>query len=178
MANPVFLTKAQFTGQVEIDFGNYDEFNQFAIEIEKKYAFELFGYEMGRDILNKLAALQLVYSGTDDYWTDLRLSNPYRAKNLEGFAAMVKYFFYFEFITRVQDKRTLSGDPQEAYVRSIQGERHIKNNHLVMVWNEGVRCWNEIVDYCGYQVDYESNTDYNRWPYTAEKETINTFGII
>jgi hypothetical protein len=133
---------------------------------------------MGRAILNKDVDFQLVYLGTDDYWTDLRESNPYRPKNLEGFTAMVKYFFYFEFITRVQDKRTLSGDPQEAYVKSVQGERHIKNNHLITIWNEGVRCWNEIVDYCEYQVDYENNTDYSIWPFTAKKETFNTFGII
>jgi hypothetical protein len=91
---------------------------------------------------------------------------------------MLIYFFYFEFITRVQDKRTLSGDPQEAYVRSVQGERHIKNNHLVTIWNEGVRCWNEIVDYINYQVDQESNDNFEFWPYTEKKETINTFGII
>jgi hypothetical protein len=179
MAAPVFLQKSDFVGEIEIDFGNYDEFNNFAYAIERKYAFELFGPELGRSILSNVNVLGAVIQGSDDYWTDTRDNDPrYRSRNLHGFHAMVKQFFYFEFITRVQDKRTLSGDPQEAYVRSIQGERHIKNNHLVMIYNKGVQFWNEIIDYIEFQ-EYSGVTEYyDRFPYPDKKETINTFGII
>jgi hypothetical protein len=48
MATPLYLAKNDFLkvgtgGSLLIDFGNYEDFNNFAAEIEKKYLTKLFG---------------------------------------------------------------------------------------------------------------------------------------
>jgi hypothetical protein len=178
MATPVFLKKSDFVGEIEIDFGNYDEFNSFAIDIEDKYCYQLLGVDLGRELVNAPSSYDYIVLGEQNNWIDSRFAAPYDKKRLRGLKKMLQYFFYFEFITRVQDKRTLSGDPQEAYVRSIQGERHIKNNHLVMIYNKGVDCWNEIHDWLTFQIDVEKNDTVETWQRHEKLKHLNTFGII
>ena len=177
MATPAYLSKTQFIGRIGLQIGNYDDFNNYAYDIEQMYLLKLLGFQQKREyeVDNADGTLQSKYeyiisgilAGYEDQNGVLR--------QLKGFREMVKWFFYFHFVTEQQDPRTLSGDPQEAYIQAVNGSKNVMNRRVISAYNQGVDYYNEIVDYMTY-IESETPDTYENWEY-EELKKINIFGI-
>ena len=176
MATPSYLAKSQFVGDIHLLFGNYEDFNDFAVNIEKKYLQKLLGFNHYYEIyiagnkdqkyVNLRDGIEAGYEDRDGYQQELR-----------GFKEMLKYFFYFHYVIEVQTERTLSGDPQEAYIKMVGGSKQSANVRLCNAWNTGVKYYNQLVDYMIITEDNTPDT-YEDWVYDDTLTNINTFGIV
>jgi hypothetical protein len=165
MATPSYIAKTDFQkvgtgGSLLIDFGNYEDFDNFAYEIEQKYMTKLFGVYL-RNIVD-------LKSGQS--WTDG--TNYYEH---HGTTAMIQQFFYFHYYTDIEMSVKTSSDAATAYIKTVEGVRHLSNRRMIAAYNKGVDYFNELVDYINYRIS-EGSTDYPG--FATEKMTyINIFGI-
>jgi hypothetical protein len=166
MATPSFIKKTDFQkvgtgGSLLIDFGNYEDFDNFAYEIEQRYLTKLFGVYL-RNIVGTLAGIS---------WTDDGVTY----HEVHGKAAMLRCFFYFHYFTEIEMSRKTSSDPGDAYMKAVDGTRAVFNQRMINAYNKGVDYFNEIVDYLNYQNSLDP-TAYPNFS-TAKMEYINSFGI-
>lgn len=179
MATPFYLAESQFTGRIRIDFGNYADFNDFAADIEQEYMQKLLGYRIYKTIADYENGMALglddkygvLIEGDRDGWTD----DDGVLRRLSGLKEMLKWFFYVHYLTEDHDARTVSGDPQEVYIKTVNGARHVFNQKIVKAWNRAVDLYYEIVDYMEY-IESGTPDTYEDWDY-EELEYINNFGI-
>jgi hypothetical protein len=163
MSSPTYLTKEMFMqegGRLQIDFGNYDDFDNFATEIERKYLTKLWGVH-NRDS----------YTMTGLSWTD---GTSYF--EVHGHEDMLKAFFYFHYITECQGAKVLSGSAEEAYQVAVNGTKDLITSNVIKAYNQGVDYFNEIVDYVNYQ-NSQDPTNYPDFNTSRITEKLNIFGI-
>jgi hypothetical protein len=160
----LYLSKHLFEqhgGRLQIDFGNKDDFDNFAEEIELKYLTKLYGvqYRLTRQVGG------LSYPDSSGVYYEVH-----------GEEAMLKSFFYFHYITECQGAKVLSGSAEEAYMTAVNGTKEMIQSNLVKSYNQGVDYFNEIVDYINYtnSVDPTAYPDFNTNKIT---EKLNIFGI-
>jgi hypothetical protein len=155
-----YLTKAHFTGMLKIDFGNYDNFDDIATFVENKYMTKLFGVHLRETV--SLESGQSYQDG--DTW-----------KEHHGTTEMLKYFFFYEFMTKVQNDIARTDKIEEVYSYSVSGQRDRMNFMITGNWNIAVTYYNELVDYVNYLID-EGSTDYEGFdPESLEK--VNVLGV-
>ena len=171
MANtPSYLAKNQFVGPIELDFGNYENFNEFAYYIEQKYMVKLLGDDLKLALqaspettkyANLLNGVEYEHSDGQTY-------------DMKGIKEMLKWFFYYHFVIEEEDENT-QADPQQAYIRAVNGVKFIKNRKTIRAFNRGVDLYDEVIKYIDHINGVTANT-YDDWIYeTLEK--INSFGI-
>jgi len=165
MATPSYIAKTDFLkvgtgGSLLIDFGNYEDFDNFAYEIENKYLTKLLGVYLRGTVPPILGASWTVGS---DYFEQ------------HGTTAMIQQFFYFHYYTDIEMSTKTSSDAATAYIRTVEGVRHLSNRRMIAAYNKGVDYFNELVDYINYRIS-EGATNYPG--FATEKMTyINIFGI-
>jgi len=175
MAAPTYLAKDDFLkvgtgGSLLIDFGNYEDFDNFAYEIEEEYLTKLFGvrnkqlFDADRT-LDKYADL---FVKTD--WNDG--TNYY---TYQGITKMLQYFFFFRYYTDIEQSIKTSSDAATAYIKTVEGVRDLSNLRMIKAYNKAVDYFNEIVDY----IIYFNNETPEHYPQfdTIKMKKINIFGI-
>jgi len=159
----LYLSKDLFQqhgGSLQIDFGNYDDFDHFAYEIEMKYLTKLYGvlYRLTRTVGG------LSWNDGTTYY------------EVHGEEAMLMAFFYFHYITECQGAKVLSGSPEEAYMKAVNGTKEMIKSNIVKAYNQGVDYFNEIVDYIDY-MNSQDPTAYPDFDTVKMTEKLNVFGI-
>ena len=160
MATPQYLAKTDFKGVLKIDFGNYDQFDDLAAKIETDYMTKLFGVYLRNTVSLKSG---LSYQVSGDYY------------EIHGTTEMLKYFFYFHYMTEHHTEMARTDKIEEIYSYAVGGQKARMNRLIVNNWNTAVDYYNEIIDYVNYQIS-QGSTDYEGFnPVILEK--INEFGL-
>jgi len=177
MATPKYLAVSQFVGKIELMLGNYPQFDDFAVWVEKKYIDKVLTYEYRVklfkdqfDHVDEEALYGRILNGLTSGWTN----EAGILVEMVGIKEMLKWFFAYEFLTTKTDQRNKESNAETVYINKISGARDSANLDIVGIWNQGVEYYNQIVEYLTKQ---KSDTDYfDNWTY-VKLEKINSFGI-
>ena len=176
MATPKYLAVSQFVGKIELMLGNYPQFDDFAVWVEKKYIDKLLTYEYRVQLFkyDLTGDEKQIYDYLLDGFTSGWVNDAGILKEMVGIKEMVKWFFAYEFLTTKTDQRNKESNAETVYINKISGARDSANLDIIGIWNQGVEYYNQIVEYLTEQ---KSDTDYfDNWTY-VKLEKINSFGI-
>lgn len=179
MATPIYLSKSLFVGELKIDFGNFDNFNDYAAQFEKATLYDLFGYHFGNILYEywtgeeEVSKYYYLIDGIDGGWED---SSGVQQK-LSGIKEMFKYLFFDQFITEMNNELSRTQDVEQAYVQSVTGQRHAFNKRLCRVQNRAVELYNELIEYIDYQNSVNGSSYYENFVQKTLQGN-NTFGIL
>lgn len=179
MATPYFLAESQFIGEIQLDFGDFNKFDDFATQSEKHYLIRLLGWQLYKALIddldgnndpqtqkyiNLVDGIEAGYVGTDGIYYELA-----------GIKAMLPYFFYCDYIKDVQGHNTETGDVQTSVTNSVESVGN-RNDRIIKAWTKGRCYYYQLVDYIGLQNSEQGEDYYENWFY-SEMGSINFASI-
>lgn len=156
-----------FTGTINIDTSRTDtraDLANYIDEYEKSMLLLLLGRDCWKNYQeNKTAANWVTFEDGTDY-TDERL------KEYEGVKQMLAQFVFFYYS---RDQRSANTPVGEASAPILNPSYSPQKESRA--WNEGVRLWNEAIEY----INWKNSQTADTYPYFeyAELKEMNSFGI-
>ena len=179
MAAPYFIAEGQFTGGIQLDFGSYNKFDDYATQIEKRVMIDLLGWQVYYALISDLDGsndpvttkyIQLIDGITAGYSDEDGIT-----RELAGIETMLPYFFYCYYVKDVQSHNTEVGDIEMLTTNSTKSI-HARNTRLVYSWEVGRTYYNQLVEFINYKNNTEGDTYYENFEF-KELDSLNVFGI-
>lgn len=133
--------------------------NYFIEQTENKIAIDLFGFDLWNQFLTGIAE-----NSPDQKWLDLRdgaiYQNEYDVSfKWSGLADLFKYFVYYDYMKSKQSTSTQTGEQIFDSLQARLENRLFVSNKLIPAYNEGVKRFNNCIDFINY-------SNYNEEIYT------------
>lgn len=155
------ISEDDFVGFLNIEFSTFEEFDDYAEQLEEKIMRDLVGWEMYQDMIDNPAEVK---------YTNLMNGVEFDTR---GIKEMQRGFFYFYFLTDRQTQGTTIGEIE----LNLQNGNLVSGNlglKMVRQYNKAVDIYSEVTDYILENLDTYTLYDATE---TVVKSKINQFSI-
>jgi hypothetical protein len=159
------LSATDFVGEFKLSQNAYDvtEINMFITQFEELYLRDLLGDNLYKDFIAGLAAGTVLQKWTDlqdgCYYKIIDDENSTETNDIfqvkfEGVKKMLKYFIWFEYVNKNQQKHTIAGQVVSNTENGTMVSGIDLTKNLINMYNKGVDIYNQAIDFLTVQNDY------------------------
>lgn len=179
MAAPYFISEDQFIGEIQLDFGDFNKFDDFTTQIESRILMDLLGWQLYKALIDDLDGngdpqtqkyIDLV-DGIAAGYTD----SSDIIMELAGIKTMLAYFYYYYYVKDVQSHNTETGDFE---IDSTNATKSInaRNTRMVNAYEIGRGYYYQLIKFILFKNSVEGTDYYENFTY-INKESANAWGI-